>query len=265
MMRTRTAFLFLVFFLFSTPVAAQFVEALTLRPGVKQNILILEPDGPPKASVVLFAGGDGEIGIDENGTIDSVGNFLVRSRDLFRKHGLRVAVYDMPDETRDRDDYRLSKDHTQDVTQLIRRLRRSAPAPVWLVGTSRGSISVAHLAATLAGADKPDGVVFTASVTERSNSGRPHVYDADIGRINGPALIVHHKHDACHVTPWSDQDRFLDKLERAQPKRLIGLEGGSAGASDDACRAYSHHGFLDIEEKAVKTIADWIKAQRQMR
>lgn len=249
------AFVFLV-----SPVTAQTVETLTPRPGVTQNILILRPAAPPKASLVLFAGGDGEIGIGADGTIENSGNFLVRSRELFRKHGFIVAVYDMPDEIRDRDRYRLSDDHPADVSKLIARLRTLAPVPVWLIGTSRGSISVAHVAAELDGKAGPDGVVFSSSVTSTSNSGRPDVHDAKLKSIRVPALIVHHKDDDCYVTPWRQQDDFLDDLKHAPKKQLIGLVGGTAGAPDEECKAFSHHGFLDIEEKAVRVIADWIKS-----
>ncbi|HAA92483.1 MAG TPA: alpha/beta hydrolase [Rhodospirillaceae bacterium] len=258
MRRGSATFFAIQLFFASGPLAAQTVETLKLRADVSQKVLILEPAGPPKASVVLFAGGSGEIGINDDGTIERDGNFLIRSRGLFQKLGLLVAVYDMPDEIRSRDRYRLSGDHPADVAKLIERLRQIAPVPVWLVGTSRGTISVAHVAAELKGRAGPDGVVFTASVTRMSNSGRPDVSDANLDEIRVPALIVHHKDDECYVTLWRDQDDFLDDLKNAPKKQLIGLVGGSAGNPDDECRAFSHHGFLDIEERAVQVIADWI-------
>ncbi|MDA0656145.1 MAG: alpha/beta hydrolase [Proteobacteria bacterium] len=250
----------LITFIIPHQVHAQVTETLQLRPGVTQNILFLRPTGKPKASVILFAGGDGEIGIQSDGTIESDGNFLVRSRDIFQKYGLLVAVYDMPNEVRSRDRYRLSDDHPVDSSKLIARLRAMAPVPVWLVGTSRGTISVAHIAAELKGANGPNGVVFSAAVTEMSNSGRPEVSDAKVKNIRVPALIVHHKDDECYVTPWREQDDLLDDLKNSPRKQLIGLEGGNAGSPGDECTASSHHGFLDIEEKAVRVMTDWIRA-----
>ena len=254
------ATLFCICIVASVQTYAGSIETLQLRDGVTQNILILKPASLPTAIVVLFAGGDGEIGISKDGSIQNDGNFLVRSRDLFQKQGFLVAVYDMPDEIRDRDRYRLSDDHTADTAILIARLRQLASAPVWLVGTSRGTISVAHVAAELKEAAAPDGVALTASVTRMSNSGRPDVYGAKLSKIIVPSLIVHHKNDECYVTLWRDQDDLLDELKNAPKKALIGLTGGNAGAPGDECRATSHHGFLDIEEIAVQTITDWIKA-----
>jgi hypothetical protein len=251
---------FLAVALPASPLFAQSVLNLEVRPGIFQKSLLLKPSGAPAASVILFAGGDGELGIGDDGKIETDGNFLVRSRDLFQKHGFVTAVVDMPNEVRIRDRYRLSDDHAVDIGKLIARLRQIATAPVWLVGTSRGTISVAHVAASLPPNQGPDGVVFSASVTRMSNSGRPGIGDAELAKIRVPALILHHRYDDCYVTPWSDQDDLLDDLKNAPKKELIGLEGGSAGSPGEECRASSYHGFSDIEEQAVAAIARWIKA-----
>jgi len=48
-----------------------------------------------RASVVLMTGGNGLLNIDATGTItDSTGNFLIRSADLFLRHGLNVMMAD---------------------------------------------------------------------------------------------------------------------------------------------------------------------------
>jgi hypothetical protein len=48
-----------------------------------------------RASVVLMAGGNGLLSLDATGTIiDSTGNFLIRSADLFLREGLNVMMAD---------------------------------------------------------------------------------------------------------------------------------------------------------------------------
>src|SRR5690349_11136702 len=50
-----------------------------------------KPARPAHASVVLMTGGDGLLSLDATGTIiNSTGNFLIRSADLFLRHGLNV-------------------------------------------------------------------------------------------------------------------------------------------------------------------------------
>src|SRR5215475_6395464 len=49
-----------------------------------------------RASVVLMTGGNGLLSLDATGTIiDSTGNFLIRSADLFLRHGLNVMMADV--------------------------------------------------------------------------------------------------------------------------------------------------------------------------
>src|SRR5262250_1899897 len=54
-----------------------------------------KPAHRARASVVLMSGGNGLLSLDATGTItDSTGNFLIRSADLFLRHGLNVMMAD---------------------------------------------------------------------------------------------------------------------------------------------------------------------------
>ena len=54
-----------------------------------------KPARRARASVVLMTGGNGLLSLDATGTItDSTGNFLIRSADLFLRHGLNVMMAD---------------------------------------------------------------------------------------------------------------------------------------------------------------------------
>jgi len=64
--------------------------------------------------------------------------------------------------------FRGTRNYRNDVEAVVKWLRSRTKAPVWLVGTSRGTISLSHVAGSVA----VDGVVFTASVTE-SGGRRP--------------------------------------------------------------------------------------------
>src|SRR5262249_22516949 len=53
------------------------------------------PARPSRASVVLMAGNNGLLSLDATGTvIDLTGNFLIRSANLFLRHGLNVMMAD---------------------------------------------------------------------------------------------------------------------------------------------------------------------------
>lgn len=234
-------------------------HVLEPRPGAKQTFLLLRPDGPPKASVVLYAGGSGSIGIRSAGSLKSGGNFLVRTRSLFAAQGFLVLVPDRPSDWAGADkwSYRLTGEHAQDAAALITFLRAEADVPVWFVGTSRGSISAANAAARI-GAKGPEGIVLTASVTNGGNKIRPSLADIDLSRIVAATLILGHKDDDCYVTPWSEQADLAGKLTKARKVQSVGVSGGQAGDLTAPCGSHSHHGFLGIEKETVARITAWI-------
>ena len=238
------------------------VVNMTPRAGAKQRVLILWPDGPPKASVILYAGGKGGIRIRRNGSIKRERNFLVRSRQAFVDRGFLVAVPNRPSDWAGSNpfDYRLTEAHAADARDLIAYLRKQADAPVWLIGTSRGTISAANNAAQL-GRDGPDGIVLTASVVEPGNKVRPMVQDAELERITVPTLILGHENDGCYVTLWEDQMALAPLFENAPAVETIAVTGGDTGDPSRECGPNSHHGFLGIEAQVVARIADWISAQ----
>lgn len=230
------------------------------RPGVTLNFVLLRPVGPPSASVVLFAGGAGRLGTSRDGRVKTGGNFLARTRQMFADRGFLTAVVDVPSDRRGREGlrgFRTGKAHRRDIEALIGYLRKAADAPVWLIGTSRGTISAATLGPAL-DPGRGDGVVLTASVTEKSRRSPTTALDAPLGDIAVPVLIVHHRRDGCHVSPYSGVSVLARELKRAAAVETRPFEGGDPPKSDP-CKGRSAHGFLGIEKQVVDAIAAWIK------
>ena len=113
--------------------------------GAKQSFILIKPE-KPVASVVLFAGGHGGLGLEKRSAMRwGAGNFLVRSRDAFAARNLMVAVIDAPSDHRDGMNaiFRMSGAHAADIGAVAAYLKTQAPVPVWLVGTSMGTFSAA--------------------------------------------------------------------------------------------------------------------------
>jgi len=234
------------------------VKTLESRPGVTESFLLVQPETVPVASVILFAGGDGVIGLARAGNPNwGRTNFLVRSRSLFAQEGFLVAVPDVPsDHAAGYGRFRVAREHAQDVAAVIAELRRQAPVPVWLIGTSRGTVSAANAAARLKDGG-PDGLVLTSSVTRPSRKITDSVHDVDLGEIRVPTLVVHHRQDGCVVTRFDEAQLLPRRLKRAPHAEFMAFDGGrSAG---DPCEADSYHGFAGIERDVVQAIAAWIK------
>ena len=154
-------------------------------------------------------------------------------------------------------DFRDSLAHRTDIGAVVEFLRRHADVPVWLIGTSRGTVSAAHLAAHL----PVDGVVLTATVTEESQRSRATVIEAPLDRITKPVLIVHHRDDACQVTPYYNIASLKRRFTVSSLVEVLVYEGGDPPISKP-CQARSAHGFLGIEQRVIDAIARWIKRAR---
>jgi len=233
----------------------QYHVVVSKREGAEQVLLFMKVKRPV-ASVILFAGGGGTLNI-ENGVIGKDTNFLVRTRFRFASEGFNVAVVDAPSDYRNLRGYRDTLFHALDIKGVIAYLRKASNVPVWLIGTSRGTISAANAASRLkeGGAD---GLVLTATVFEQSGGGGT-LTDVDLGSITVPTLFAHHKKDRCFVTPYAAVAPHMKSLRNAPKVEQIAFEGGLP-PEDDHCEAKGPHGFYGIENEVVRAIGNWIKA-----
>lgn len=246
--------------LFSTSVAAQVetrVIDIPTRPGVTQRFVYLSP-AKPKAAVVLYAGGHGGLKISDDGKFGwGKGNFLVRSRALFAEQGFAVTVVDAPSDRDNLNEFRQTPQHIADTRAMIAWLRERTHAPVWLIGTSRGTLSAAYIAVQLPRAEGgADGVVLTASVFVAKEAHTRAVSELPLEKISIPTLLVHHKHDGCKICPFAATEKVLEKLVAAPRKALLAFEGGENRGNP--CEAQAYHGFNGIEREVVSRIAEWI-------
>jgi len=247
--------LVLVLCLFASSVHASDEEFKTIstRPGVTQPFLLIKPTDRAVASVILFPGADGRLGISSQGVGNGENNFLVRNRQRLAGEGFLVALVDSASD----DCPRTSSAHAEDIRYVILELKKITDIPVWLIGTSRGTISAANVAARLR-EGSPDGLVLTSTVTSTSKSNFETVKSVRLEDIRVPTLLVHHKWDSCSVTPYGGAVALLKSLKHVSKIDLLTFTGGEDSVSDP-CRAMSHHGFLGLDAEVVTAIASWIK------
>lgn len=240
-------------------VHAQEIVTLPTREGVSQSYLLLQPGNKsPHAVAVLFPGGGGNIRLRlENGAIRfGPNNFLARSRELFVRHGVAAAVIDAPSDQQSgmNDDFRSETAHRSDIQAVLVDLGKRFPArPIFLVGTSRGTVSAAYLGQALGSSIA--GVVLTAAVYlpsgRRSARGGAGLSGFDFASIKTPPLLAHHQDDGCSTTPYHAAQRLADRYP------LISVKGGEQARSAP-CEALSEHGFLGREAETVEAMVNWM-------
>ncbi|NTV68631.1 MAG: alpha/beta hydrolase [Azonexaceae bacterium] len=236
------------------------VVDIPTRPGVTQRLLVLAP-AAPKAAVILFAGGHGGLQIAPDGAFGwGKGNFLVRSRQLFVDQGLLTVVIDAPSDRQSPPylaGYRQGPEHAADVQAVIAWVRQQSGLPVWLVGTSRGTQSIAAVATRLSKADGPDGLVLTSTIL--SDPKAPSVPAMALDRLGIPVIVAHHELDGCSHCAYGDIPNLMQKLENSPRKQLLSFRTGISRG--DPCEAMAYHGFNGIESEVVGQIAGWVLAR----
>jgi alpha-beta hydrolase superfamily lysophospholipase len=224
--------------------------------GAPQNVLILAPATNPVAAVVMFPGGDGQIGIGANGSIARKGNFLIRTRDKWLARGfLFVAVDAAAARASSRGD-RVGPANQRAIAEIVRAVRQRTSAPIWLLGTSAGAPAAVAGAASL-----PAGVIRGVAISSPLSKPGPHdsVFDAPLARIGVPVLIQIHQQDGCPATPPANAIRIKAALSSAPVAEVQQFSGGKPPRSAQ-CDAFSEHGFYGIEDEVVTATANWMMA-----
>jgi hypothetical protein len=236
---------------------AEDIVSLSTRAGVTQSYLISAPaSGKPAAVAILFPGGAGKTDLDRESAraVLDRGNFLVRTRRLLATSGIVAVVMDAPsDQPNGMDDvFRLGTEHVEDIGKVVADLRKRFPGvPLFLVGTSRGTVSAAAAGRSLG--KNIDGVILTATLFNSSRT-QPGLGGFDFGSIPSPLLFVHHVNDGCAYTPYSAAKRLAGRYP------LITVSGGRPPESKP-CEAMSEHGFLGREAEAIDAMAKWMLKQ----
>jgi hypothetical protein len=225
------------------------------RAGVETSVYWEAQEGA-KATVFLFTGGNGGYGKVVDGKPTSR-NFLARSVALFLADGFNVAIFGLPSDTPALDySDRVNEKHLADVRAALEFVRTKSPAPIWLVGTSRGTISATYVAISSTGDTGIAGLVLTSSVTAYKKQGA--VPSQNLAALKLPVLVVHHASDACPICQPYDLDWIMKGLKNTAVKKLVMVTGGGS-PSGDVCEAMHYHGFVGQEKEVVDLMANWMK------
>jgi hypothetical protein len=227
------------------------------------------PHSTPIA-LVLLAGGAGHVSLDDKGCARALkGNSLVRSIPHFRAAGFFTALVDAPSSHHGEDGlggFRIQTQHGEDLGRVIADVRARTKGTVWLIGTSRGSISAVNAASRLSGPSAPDGVVLTSAVTSGQSGTKKawvaqSVFDLKLEAITVPILVVGHATDKCIRSPAGLMGNITAQTSsaREQVVTVTGGPGSSAGESlTEACEGRTPHGFIGQEAEVASGIARFI-------
>lgn len=238
--------------------AGQGIETIATRPGVTLKLLVMKPEGGSRQVMLMFPGGKGAHHFGEQqGQIRLGRNFLLRTAPDFVGRGFAVAVVDVPSDQASgmEDRFRTSVAHREDMEAVMQFLAGAGYESVYLVGTSRGTISVAYLG-TAVKDERIKGIILTSTMSYSR-----HLMRLPLENTTHPVLLVHHQDDECRVTPFAEAQKLEGKFPLSPQVDFVPVKGGAPPQSDP-CKSLSTHGFLGSEETVVQVIDAWIAGRK---
>ena len=238
-------------------VNASGVADLPLADGTTQRVLYLTPGAAARGTIVMFPGGAGTIDISKEGHIRHPDNFLVRTRDTWLQRGYAVVLVDALGRSSLRG-VRSTPEYAHITQEVVRFAKRQGSGPVWVMGTSQGSIAAMNAAAHDPSGDI-SGVILTESVSILGGS-HETVFDAHPQDVRVPALVVANEDDACNVAPPSEAPAIAQSMTHAKVA-ILTVKGGEQRSSK-ACGSLSPHGYYGIEDQVIDRIVGWMQHGR---
>src|ERR1043166_4780595 len=165
---------------------------ITTRPGVTVRMLLMPPKAVPKGVFLFFPGGEGYVVTPEG-----------RPKALYTRgfpaQRFVTAIVDVPSDqpwgTIGGDRFRKSNEHLEDVKKIIDFVYQRWPKPIFLIGHSAGTTSVAYLASVLKD-DRIGAIILTASLSDLGPKA-VSLATLPLDTITYPTLFIHHKEDPC--------------------------------------------------------------------
>lgn len=241
--RAKRLFTFLTLVLLCFSAKAQ-VSDLPFDGGSPTRTLLAATQSP-KALVILLIGGDGKVGIFNNGTARSTHTF-VRSQEFWAQYGIDSVLVDSRDFLVTRDGDRLSNDYQNRLLSVVNYYKNKMQLPIWLFGHSNGTISVAEFVNRFGKQNVIAG--FIVAGTEKTAILKD---DSSL-----PALAIHHSQDSCSVTPISASQEIIKSRPKGTRAEFITIDGGVS--TGNVCWSLAYHGFNQRENEMVKVAAEFI-------
>ena len=206
-----------------------------------------------RAVLIHIPGGEGVVGLTPNkpGLETFRSKILTPLSDPSMTSGsISAVLFDSPYPMARTSAYpasRASPDHLRRIESVVAFYKERFGKPVWLMGHSNGSISVAefiHTRSSVLG-----GAIFAGSRKELKVSPATAL----------PILFLHHKHDACVDTDYRSARSAFDavKSSRMTNVAFVTLEGGSSLPGNE-CHTGGYHSFFGDEASAYRAIDEFI-------
>lgn len=219
------------------------------QPGGAPTKTFLIEASNPKAVVLLFIGGDGQLDIKSDGATPRQ-NPLIRSAGLWRPYGINSVLVDSPYDLGDarRGNVRGKSEHLARVESVVRYYKAKFNVPIWIFGHSMGTVTAIQFANQVEKSEPIAGIIIAGT----------HIGETLSNNFSKPVMAIHHQKEACAATPISASESIVNGRSKKTKSELVMIDGGENEGL--ACMGLAYHGFNKVEDQVVNAAAKFILA-----
>lgn len=231
----------------TAPLFASEVVDIPSKNGAATRTLLLQAENP-KATVLLFIGGDGQLQLSDDGQTKH-GHTFVRSIKRWSGHQISAVLVDTPFDLGNamRGHQRGSDDHLNRVSEVISFYSKVSNKPLWIFGHSMGTSTVS----AFLNSERSEISLLSGFIVAGTHKG-----ETVPTSIRLPALGIHHAKDACEATPVEATEAIIRSRSPDTRKAVILLSGGDD--KGHRCQSRGYHGFNGIEHEFIDTAAAFV-------
>jgi len=227
-------------------------KTVEARPGAAFEIDVFDADNAT-AAILLLEGGEGKFRPGGNGFVS--GQYKTFVEQGFTVGGLQAPADQLRKGKGLHPKFRETPAHASDIAAAVKMLQQYTGKPVWVLGVSRGTMSLANFVSRYP--DTAAGAVFMSSTT-RTPPGFKSVTDYDLSGVGVPVLAVAHEDDACRGTPPEGAREIAAAASASRNAKAIYFSGGNSPGRSP-CKPRTPHVFYGIENDVVKAVASFIR------
>ena len=243
----------------ATTAGLQIVTFPSSRPGVTLRLMIGTPASPPTAVLLQFTGVAGTNPFREEGGQVRVGtSFPARTTDRYLQQGLATALLDVPSDQPDgmSPQFRGGSAHVEDAAAVVAQLTARWPdKPLFIVGTSNGTISATNLGLNL-NEPRVQGLILTSTVGLMAST-MFTVANLPVEQLRLPVLMVHHRDDTCVLSPYDAANRVRARMTSSPKVDFVSVSGGTP-LSGEPCAGVGPHVLAGRDSEIVAAIVDYV-------
>jgi hypothetical protein len=214
------------------------IQTLEIRPHRTLKLLFETPATPSNTILVLFFGANGR---------KTVPNILSRTAPIFVGKGLPIVIVD---ERLYFHSSRATPEHLEDIQKVVEVVAARGFQSIYLVGTSNGTISVAHAGSHLRD-ERIKGLVLSGTQSYYITKHVP------IEQTPYPVLFIHHKYDDCPFNSHEEALQMSKKYVNSTRVDFVTVNGGE-NEQPYPCFDMTYHDFWEREKEFAQAITDWV-------